>query len=108
MDQKKRRRLQAAGWKFGSARDFLELSEAEETLVELKLSLGDTLRQRRAQKRISQTAFARLLGSSQSRVAKMEAGDSSVSFDLQIRALLSLGATRKELAKAMIHGSRTS
>src|SRR5688572_26320963 len=92
MDTGKRRRLEAAGWKVGSASDFLKLSEEEETLVELKVALGSSLRRQRARKRISQTALAKQLGSSQSRVAKMEAGDASVSLDLQIRALVALGA----------------
>ena len=42
---------------------------------------------------------AHLVGSSQSRVAKMEAADASVSVDLLIRSLLKLGAARKDLAK---------
>jgi ribosome-binding protein aMBF1 (putative translation factor) len=106
MDTSKRRRLEAAGWKIGSASEFLGLSNQEETLVELKVALGSSLRQQRARKRISQTALAKQLGSSQSRVAKMEAGDASVSFDLQIRALVALGATRKEVARAVASGER--
>ena len=104
MDRKKRKRLETAGWKVGSTKDFLKLSRKEETLVELRLALGNSLRGHRARKRISQTELAKQLGSSQSRVAKMEAGDASVSLDLQIRALVALGATRTELARAMASG----
>jgi ribosome-binding protein aMBF1 (putative translation factor) len=106
MDTSKRRRLEAAGWKVGSAEAFLGLSPEEATLVELKVALGTSLRKQRTRKRISQTALARQLGSSQSRVAKMEAGDASVSIDLQIRALVALGATRKEVARAVASGGR--
>ena len=70
-------------------------------LVEVKLALADALRARRAKLGWTQEALARRLGSSQSRVAKMEAGDGSVSIDLLVRALAGLGATRKELAKAL-------
>src|SRR5581483_4278956 len=49
---------------------------------------------RRAELGLSQAVVAKRLGSSQSRVAKMEAGDPSVSLDLLLRALLALGATR--------------
>jgi ribosome-binding protein aMBF1 (putative translation factor) len=101
METKKRRRLEAGGWRIGGAKDFLRLSAEEARLVELKVALGASLRTHRARKGMSQTALAGRLGSSQSRVAKMEAGDASVSLDLQIRALLALGATRKELASAV-------
>ena len=69
MDTNKRRRLEAAGWKVGSADEFLGLSAEEATLVELKVALGTSLRKQRARKRISQSALAKQLGSSQSRVA---------------------------------------
>lgn len=97
MKQTKRDRLRRAGWAVGSAAEFLGLSKAEAALVDLKLTLSQKLRERRARTRLSQTQLARLLGSSQSRVAKMEAGDPSVSIDLLVRSLLAIGATRKEL-----------
>jgi len=74
MNPKKRRRLEAAGWKLGSAKEFLELSNEEATVVELKIALGTSVRRHRARKRISQTELAKQLGSSQSRVAKKETG----------------------------------
>jgi DNA-binding XRE family transcriptional regulator len=98
MRKDKKARLERAGWKVGSISDFLGLSKAEEALVELKLMLSRGLKIRRARKRLTQAQLARLLKSSQSRVAKMEAGDPSVSIDLLIRSLLAMGATRKELA----------
>ncbi len=101
MNPKKRRRVEAAGWEIGSAKDFLKLSNEEETVINLRIALGTSLRRQRTRKRISQTQLAKQLGSSQSRVAKMEAGDASVSLDLQIRAMVSLGASRKEIARAM-------
>jgi len=102
----KRGKLQAKGWKFGNAQDFLGLSDEEITLIEMKLSLGRSLKQLRQQKRLSQTELAQRIDSSQSRVAKMEAGDPSVSLDLQIKALLTLGASRKELAKFIEQSKR--
>jgi predicted XRE-type DNA-binding protein len=97
----KRRRLERAGWKVGSVRDFLDLSEAESTLVELRLALSKEFRALRARHGLSQGQVAALLESSQSRVAKMESGDSSVSLDLLLRGLISLGASRRDLAKAI-------
>ncbi|MCM2255461.1 MAG: helix-turn-helix domain-containing protein [Vicinamibacteria bacterium] len=96
-----RERLERAGWAVGDAADFLKLTPAEATYLELRFRLGDSLRERRLGRRLSQTDVARLLGSSQSRVAKMEAGDPSESLDLLIQALLELGASRRDLARAI-------
>lgn len=97
----KRERLRKAGFRVGSAADFLGLSEEEQALVAIKLELVDGVKALRTGQQITQSELAERLGSSQSRVAKLEAGDRSVSIDLLMRALLSLGASRKQIA-AMI------
>jgi DNA-binding XRE family transcriptional regulator len=104
----KRTRLESAGWTLGSAEEFLELSPEEAALVDLRLSLSQALKERRSRRRISQMTLAKKLGSSQSRVAKMEAADSSVSMDLLIRALLAAGATRKDIAMAIQRKPKTA
>ena len=101
MDARKRKRLEAAGWQVGSAADFLALSPEEVQLVEMRIALSASLKARRTRARLSQTALARRLGSSQSRVAKMEAADATVSLDLLIRALLALGASARDVARAL-------
>ena len=101
MDKKTKKKLQDAGWESGDAKDFLGLSDAEAEFIEMKLALADDLRARRLERRLNQTQVARIVGSSQSRVAKMEAADPSVSVDLLIRTLLKLGAARKDVAKAV-------
>ncbi|HYA20138.1 MAG TPA: helix-turn-helix domain-containing protein [Burkholderiales bacterium] len=106
MSTGKLKRLQAAGWKVGTAEDFLGLSRAEAALVEVRLSLIRAVKKSRLKHRISQTDLARRLGSSQSRVAKIEAGDPSVSLDLIVRALIAAGATRQELRKAFTSKQR--
>lgn len=103
MDKRKQRRLEARGWRVGSAAEFLGLSAEEAALVEMKLRLSAALRARRTGLRLSQTALAKRLGSSQSRVAKMEAGDQSVSIDLLMKALLALGASPHDVGKALQH-----
>ena len=102
MDSEKRKRLEAAGWAVGDASDFLGLSSAEAELVELKVKLALLVKQKRKIQNLSQTALADLMGSSQSRIAKIESGDPSVSLDLIFRALLTSGATRQELAQAIM------
>lgn len=99
MRDAKKKRLEAAGWKVGSAEEFLGLSAVESEIVELRLRLASGLRDRRVARRMTQTALAQQIGSSQSRVAKMESGDASVSIDLMLRALLAMGASRAELAR---------
>jgi DNA-binding transcriptional regulator YiaG len=101
MNNTKRKRLEAAGWKVGSAADFLGLSSEEQAFVELKLSLSAKLKERRQRQKLSQGELARRLRSSQSRVAKMEVSDPTVSIDLLVRALLATGATKREIAKAI-------
>jgi predicted XRE-type DNA-binding protein len=101
MQATKRERLESKGWRIGNARDLLELSAAEELFIELKLALSKELRQRRLERRLSQADLAEHLRSSQSRVAKMEAGDPSVSIDLLLRSLLALGASPAELAASI-------
>ncbi len=99
MREEKRRRLEAKGWKVGSTREFLGLADEEAAYVELRLRLAESLRERRRRRRLTQAQLARLLKSSQSRVAKMEAGDPSVSLDLLIRSLLALGTSNLELSR---------
>jgi DNA-binding XRE family transcriptional regulator len=101
MDARKKKRLEDAGWRVGSAQEFLGLSPAEAAYIELKIALSDKLKARRQRQQVTQQKLAQLLGSSQSRVAKMEAGDPSVTLDLILRALFALGATRRDVAKAI-------
>jgi DNA-binding XRE family transcriptional regulator len=106
MDKKKKDRLAANGWRTGSAADFLELSTEEAEFVELKLALSSELKDVRSEHGISQLELAHRLGSSQSRVAKMEASDPTVSFDLLIRGLLAAGATKTDIASAITKSAR--
>ena len=101
MDLTKRKQLEARGWKVGDAAEFLSLSPEEAAYVELKLAFSRNLKERRHEKRLTQGQLARMIRSSQSRVAKMEAGDPSVSLDLLLRSLLALGASKRELAQVI-------
>jgi DNA-binding XRE family transcriptional regulator len=97
MNNTKRKRLEAKGWKTGNVQEFLNLSAEEAAYIELKLTLSKNLQEYRKTKRLTQTELARRIKSSQSRVAKMESGDPSVTVDLLIRSLFALGATKKRL-----------
>jgi DNA-binding XRE family transcriptional regulator len=95
----KKQRLERAGWVVGDSAEFLQLSAEENRFIELKLALATGVRELRERKGLTQAALAHRLGSSQSRVAKMEAGDRSVSLDLIMRSLLTIGATAADIAK---------
>lgn len=108
MREEKRKRLEAKGWKVGTAQEFLGLSNEEAAYVDLKMRLAASLRKKRQRRGLGQEDLAKLLRSSQSRVAKMEAGDPSVSLDLLIRSLLALGTSRLELSRIIATRSPAS
>ncbi len=101
MDPTKQRRLEAAGWKVGTAAEFLGLSPDETAYLEMKYSLSRRLRTARAKEGLTQAELAERLGSSQSRVAKMEAGDRTVSIDLLLRSLLQMGLSARQIARVI-------
>ncbi len=101
MKPDKKNHLEEKGWRVGAAEDFLELTPDEAAMVELKLKLADAVKLLRKGKHLTQTQLATLMGSSQSRVAKLEAAEDSVSLDLLIRSFLALGATTDDLARVI-------
>jgi predicted XRE-type DNA-binding protein len=101
MNKKKKKNLESKGYKVGSVEEFLGLSTEESEYIELKLALSQALAKRRKQKKLTQAQLAKMLKSSQSRVAKIEKGDPSVSVDLLVKSLLAMGANKKSIAKAI-------
>ncbi len=101
MNKQKQKNLEKRGWKIGPTAEFLGLSEEESSYIELKLKLSRNLRKLRTEQKLTQVELAKILKSSQSRVAKLEIGDPSVSLDLIIRSLLVLGTSNKEIARAI-------
>lgn len=106
MDRSRWNQLRDKGWKEGTVADFLGLKPEEAAYIELKLQLGDAVKALRLRRGITQVELAKRLGSSQSRVAKIEASDPSVSIDLLTRSLLALGASKKDIARAIASPTR--
>ena len=100
MDRVKRERLEAKGWRVGTVSEFLELTPEETILVEIKLALSRSLKERR-RKLMTQAELAQKVQSSQPRIAKAENGDASVSIELLIRAMLATGATLQEIGQVI-------
>ena len=104
MDKQKRKNLEEKGFRVGSAAEFLDLTPEEEAYIEIRLEISNFIKTRRTKRGWTQEQLARAMGSSQSRIAKMEAGDSSTSLDLMIKALLRLGISKQEIGK-LLEGS---
>lgn len=102
MDKATRQNLANKGWKVGTAAEFLELSPAEETIIEIKLALADKLRATREAAGLTQAQFAQRLKTRQPNIARMELGaERSVTIDLLTHALLDLGVSREEIAMVL-------
>lgn len=99
MKKAKTEHLKNSGWKVGTAADFLELTDAEATFIEMRLSLARSIKERRLTSNLTQEDLAGELGSSQSRIAKMEAADPTVSMELLVRSLLALGADQQDVGR---------
>jgi len=101
MKQQKRKELETKGFRIGSAADFLELSPEEEAYIEIRLEISGLIKSQRKKRGWSQLQLARAIGSSQSRVAKMEAGEPSTSLDLMIKTLLRLGISKTQIGNLL-------
>jgi len=101
MDNRKKKALESKGYKVGSVDEFLELNKKESEYIELKLALSQALSERRKQSNLTQVQLAKMLKSSQSRIAKMEKGDPTVTIDLLVKSLLAMGATKESIAKVI-------
>jgi len=108
MKNTKRAKLRASGWSVGSAEEFLDLSAEEAALIEFKISLSRSLKIWRTRRRLSQVELAKRLKSSQSRVAKMEAADPTVTVDLLVRSLFALGASPRDVARAIVQSKKAT
>ena len=96
-------RLHREGWVSGDASDFLEMPREEIEILDLRRSLANGIRQTRKSNKMTQSQLAIRIKSSQSRIAKMEAGDPSVSVDLMVKCLFSLGVNKNELARFILN-----
>ena len=102
MRKSKKERLQKAGWHTGSVKEFLGLTDEDLALIELKRSLSKMIRETREANKVTQHALAKMLESSQSRIAKIEGASPGVSLDLIVRALFALGVTPRTLGKFLL------
>jgi hypothetical protein len=107
MKQSKRKKLENAGFRVGTVQEFLDLSDEEMALIDLKVRLIEMVKSTRLHAGVTQDVLAKLIASSQSRVAKMEAASPDVSLDLICKALFALGVSRQAIGK-VIAGQRAA
>jgi len=101
MTSAKRKKLEAAGFKVGTVQGFLGLTDGEMAMIDLKVRLVALLTTVRAAKGITRGKLTKLMGSSQSGVAKLEGACAEASLDLICRALFAVGATSREIGKTI-------
>lgn len=101
MNNSKIERLKAQGWEVGDSSDFLGLTHEEMAFIDLKIALSKRVKELRISQNISQESLAKKVKSSQSRIAKIEGCDASVSVDLILKTMFSLGATNQDIADAI-------
>jgi DNA-binding transcriptional regulator YiaG len=104
MDRKRRKALEADGWKVGTVQEALGLSDEEMALVDMKFSLSEAVKAVRARRKVTQAQLAKLMDTGQSRIAALENGDASI--EAMIRALLLLGSTRRQIANKLAGNSK--
>ena len=102
MDIEKRKRLEAAGWKFGTVEEFLNLSQAESTYIKIRIELHHKLREYMKKKSYTYTQLGKLLNLPKSTIKKIEIGGPGLTIDLMIRSLLEIGVTGKEIANIFL------
>ncbi len=101
MEEKRKKKLESKGWVVGDVDEFLDLDQADLAIIDMKLALADTIVEKRKARKMTQAKLAETIGSSQSRIAKVEHGDPSVSLELMMRALIGLGSSRQEIGRAI-------
>ena len=99
----KKERLERRGWKLTTVRELLDLTPAEMAVIDARILLASAIRNQRKNSRLSQTELAKLMGSNQSRVAKIENLDREVTVDLQLRAIFAANPGAAQEFTALIN-----
>ncbi len=100
-EARKAARLENAGWKTVTVQDFLALSDEDMAIIDVKVALAKRLRVQRTRAGLSQLEVAKIVRSSQPRVAKMEAADKTVSIDLLVKALVKTGVSVQDIGRSL-------
>ena len=102
MQPDERKALEAAGWKFGDAADFLAMRDEERQMLDLRVDAALAVRRQRQAMKLSQQQLARRIHTSQPRIVKIEKAAMDVTLDQILRAYAAAGGriAIKEVAGA--------
>jgi hypothetical protein len=98
MDKHTQKAIEDAGFRVTTVREFLDLTEAENELVELRVAISQAVRAKRESAGVTQSQLADRVHSSQPRIAKIEAAAPGVSLDLMFRSYFALGGKFADLS----------
>ena len=101
MKKSKKDKLQKLGYIVTETQEYLGLSDEEMALIDLKIQLMQKLKTIREKAGVTQKELAKLMHTSQSRIAMLEGGYKEVSLDLVCKALFALGISKKQIASAI-------
>ena len=95
------KRRKGKTWVETDVEELLDLSAQDLVIVEFRAALALALQQARKRQKLTQENAAKVIGTSQAQVARMEAGQSSITIDRLIKALIALGVPRPTILKAL-------
>ncbi len=95
------KRRKGTTWVETDVQELLDLSAQDLVIVEFRAALALALQQARKRQKLTQETAAKTIGTSQAQVARMEAGQSSITIDRLIKALIALGVSRPTIVKAL-------
>ena len=95
----KLKRVLEMGGRVTTVQEWLDLSDEEVALLDMKIELGKKLEALRRRKKLTQQEVAELLQTSQGRVSKMERGQASL--DQLAWSLLVMGESRERIARVI-------
>jgi ribosome-binding protein aMBF1 (putative translation factor) len=91
MDSMKRKALEAAGWRFGDAAEFLEMTDSERQFLDARIEAALAVRRQREASNLTQKQLAGRIKTSQPRIAKIEQAAPDVTLDQILRAFAAAG-----------------
>lgn len=102
MTEKKKKMLEANGYRVVDSADWLGLSNEEAQIVDMRVALAQELERVRKAKGITQAELARRVGTKQSGVARMINNPDTSTMDNLIKGLIALGEPISKIAACLL------
>ena len=102
MTEKKKKILEANGYRVVDSADWLGLSNEEAQIVDMRVALAQELERVRKAKGVTQAELARRVGTKQSGVARMINNPDTSTMDNLIKGLIALGEPISKIAACLL------